>query len=596
MLSTFRTELHTLFVQGYILCDPADTPPQANGLSSIAGPLVGTPKTITQLAMEQCVDMLTIQVGPPGGRQVEKCLWSRTSKEDCMGAMSEMKSIVGDVLARMDADFTNNSLYLCFEAFDLTEWARVLRLVHVPGEVEEASIRIAALKRKGRLLCEVLGVEWSFEKFALAVRAALRELRHVSPTLDKSVHNRVAWAQALALSEGSADQQSAANMEAGRAASLQDFEVPIRFYLSMRDGTGDVERGLGRLAAIQHCHQGAEETDISYAEACLELVLEGPQSENLWFTQSEGSNTLLLTPFSRSCSQLWLSLFKRRFGCQQQQRKDVGARRWGRLTGTMQAVKLFHVEATERLMAQARSDQAAENIHLDRATVVGLSRAAVANDKTAALEANKGIKSFRKTTEDRAKDKQQFRLWKGLAATPPKLRTAGAMVKSPNCSPARSKQIASARFALAQRKRKIAGASAATRGPVPTVGPAQLGGAASSSSSSSSSAPLKRQKLQVVGGMPPLPQPPMPKNPPQSNCKRQLVPGHGLSSRTLPQQQHRGAIASRFNTVLQKPVPQQRAPLPSLFVQYMQARGRATRLADQRAQAGTRVAVKKEHL
>jgi hypothetical protein len=323
----------------------------------------------------------------------------------------------------------------------------------------------------------------------------------------------------------------------------------------------------------------------------LELVLEGPQSENLWFTRSEGSNTLLLTPFSRSCSQLWLSLFKRRFGCQQQQRKDVGARRWGRLTGTMQAVKLFHVEATERLMAQARNDQAAENIHLDRATVVvGLSRAAVANDKTAALEANKGIKSFRKTTEDRAKDKQQFRLWKGLAATPPKLRTAGAMVKSPNCSPARSKQIASARFALAQRKQKIARASAETRGPVPTVGPAQLGGAASSSSSSSSSAPLKRQKLQVVGGMPPLPQPPMPKNPPQSNCKRQLVPGHGLSSRTLPQQQHRGAIASRSNTVLQKPVPQQRAPLPSLFVQYMQARGRATRLA------ATRMAVKKEHL
>ena len=143
--------------------------------------------------------------------------------------MSEMKSIVGDVLARMDADFANNSLYLCFEAFDLTEWARVLRLVHVPDEIDAASIRMAALQRKGRLLCEALGEEWGFEKFALAVQAALRELRHVSPTLDKSVQNRVAWAQALALSEGPADQQSAANMTAGRAASLQDLEVPIRF-------------------------------------------------------------------------------------------------------------------------------------------------------------------------------------------------------------------------------------------------------------------------------------------------------------------------------------------------------------------------------
>ncbi len=112
-------ELHTLFVQGYILCDPGDTP--ANGPSSIAGPLVGTPKTITQIAFEQCEDMLTIQVGPPGGRQVHRCLWSCTSREDCLGVMSEMKSIVGDVLARMDADFTTNSLYLCFEAFDLAE-------------------------------------------------------------------------------------------------------------------------------------------------------------------------------------------------------------------------------------------------------------------------------------------------------------------------------------------------------------------------------------------------------------------------------------------------------------------------------------------
>lgn len=253
-------------------------------------------------------------------------------------------------------------------------------------------------------------------------------------------------------------------------------------------------------------------------------------------------------------------------------------------------------------MAQARSDQVADNRFCYRATtVVGLSRAAVANDKTAAPEANKGMKSFRKTTEDRAKDKQQFRLWKGVAATPPKLRTAGAMVKSPNCSPARSKQIATARFALAQRKRKITGAPAAMRGSVPTVGSAQPGGAASSSSSSSSSAPfsassVKRQKLQVVGGMPPRPQPPMPKNPIQSNCKRQLVPGRGLSSSSSLPQQHRGAIASRSNKDLQKPVPQHRAPLPSLFVQYMQARGRATRLADQRAQAGTRVAVKKEHL
>ena len=246
-------------------------------------------------------------------------------------------------------------------------------------------------------------------------------------------------------------------------------------------------------------------------------------------------------------------------------------------------------------MAQARSDQAGENHKLDRATiVVGISRAAVADDKkTAAPEANKRITSFRKTTEDRAKDKQQFRLWKGLSDTPPKLRSARGLVKSP-----KSNQIATVRFALAQRKRKIAGALAATRGPGPTVGSAQPGGAASSSSSSApfSASSEKRQKLQMVGEMPPRPQPPMPKNSPQSNCKRQLVSGRGLSSSILPQQK-RGAIASISNNkVLHQPGPQRRAPLPSMFVQYMRARGRAARLAEQRSQAGTSVAVKKEHL
>ena len=53
------------------------------------------PKTNTQIAMEQCSDMMRVTVG---GKIM--MLWGKTSREDALAAMSEMKGVVRDMLGR----------------------------------------------------------------------------------------------------------------------------------------------------------------------------------------------------------------------------------------------------------------------------------------------------------------------------------------------------------------------------------------------------------------------------------------------------------------------------------------------------------------
>ena len=110
-LLTSETSWTHFFVRGYILCDSGD------GTTAGVGAASSVPKTITQIALEQCEDMLTVTVGTK-----RKSLWSRVSRGEALAVMGEINSVVQDVIDRLDADFTDNSLYLCFEAFDLSAW------------------------------------------------------------------------------------------------------------------------------------------------------------------------------------------------------------------------------------------------------------------------------------------------------------------------------------------------------------------------------------------------------------------------------------------------------------------------------------------
>ena len=70
---------------------------------------VGAAKTITQIAMEQCEDMQEFRYCDK-----VKTLWSKTSRQECEGSLAGIRSVVEDVLARLNVDFHVNDLYMMF--------------------------------------------------------------------------------------------------------------------------------------------------------------------------------------------------------------------------------------------------------------------------------------------------------------------------------------------------------------------------------------------------------------------------------------------------------------------------------------------------
>ena len=76
-------------------------------------PGLGASKTITQIAMEQCEDMQQFRYG-----NKVKTLWSKTSRQECEGSLAAMRTVVEDVLARLNVDFHVNDLYMMFHCMN----------------------------------------------------------------------------------------------------------------------------------------------------------------------------------------------------------------------------------------------------------------------------------------------------------------------------------------------------------------------------------------------------------------------------------------------------------------------------------------------
>lgn len=428
-LADFAGTLRALFVDGYIMFDSSQ---------EIAG--LGKAKTITQIAMEQCQDMVVIRWGSRS-----KCLWSATSKSECAAVLAEMRSVVEDTLSRMAADFHTQDLYMTFEVLDVCAWEKVLAATPDPAEQRG---RKTVLMRKARRLCDALGVPFDAEKFARMVKGAVQLRRRLTKTV-AGVDNREVWALLLAQSV--------------------DFKwaLPIiQFYVAHPDGTGDIERGLGEHARFRDSHRGAPDgPDLSATEMCLEIKQDGPQVASQVFVQGP-DGTLLLTDFSRQLATLWLERHGRRFACAKP-RCDRGKKGTGwRLKGSLKAVSLLQKAATKSLVEQAARD-GTPGAASSRGTIIGARHGDLMRKvaQTGAPEASKRMLDFRKTTEQRREQKTRFESWPGFAPTPPKLRRKPGLTNGHRLGePARASTMA--RQALKWKvRRDLAKPRAATLGP-----------------------------------------------------------------------------------------------------------------------------------
>ena len=334
-LAAFEKKLRILFVEGYIMFD-----------SGAATPELGAAKTITQIVYEQLLDKVHI---PYGDRT--KYLYASTHRADIAPVLAEIKSVVEDVLARLSADFHDQEVYMAFEALSLSTWGALLAS-------DDSLARQEVLMQKARRLWRALGLgdDWASEKFKTLVRGALQHRDCLQKSSVDTPDNRIVWATFCA------------------ATPDAQWALPvIQLYVSHPDGTGDVERGLGCHAKFRDAHGGAPDgAGSSTPELCLEIRMDGPQDVTDLFTRSDGG-TLLFTEFSRELAKTWMSMFGRRFSCQQRARKDTGRTGTGwRLKGSMKAVSQRQRIATDALVAHAERD-GDPGVAKHRATIIGTS-------------------------------------------------------------------------------------------------------------------------------------------------------------------------------------------------------------------------------
>ena len=131
-MAIFREQLRSLFIKGYVTCEPEEL--QSRSLGGTAGldGASGTSRatradgvpftTLTQIAIGQCRNSVTVKVG-----HRERRLPDMANERTALSVMKEVQVVAKDVLLRVDVDFHENSLYLSFEALDLCAWNTVAK-------------------------------------------------------------------------------------------------------------------------------------------------------------------------------------------------------------------------------------------------------------------------------------------------------------------------------------------------------------------------------------------------------------------------------------------------------------------------------------
>ena len=424
-LCCFEDTLRKLFVDGYILVPTGEWPSS----DAPAAPQEHQGKTITQIIFEQLEDMSTLRYGSK-----LMVLWNRVSKEEAQTALREIGQIVEDCLERLRVDF-GTDLYMTLEALDIRAWH---------GATGQRSL---ALRAKARQLCEALGVTFIWETWHKAIRS-VELVRRSSPDPD-NIDNRALWTTALAASQGT--------------GHVKAYAPIVKFFASITDGTGSIERFLGSHASFLAHHQGGPDNHM--AAVCLEIAKEGPaREEDLFEKDPAREGVLLLTPWSRKCCQLWRSLHGRRFACYKE-RKDKGRHHTGwRLKGSVKAVGIMHEKATNTLVNMAQTDAELGGRATPRTTLLGIEHAKLTRHlgQREIAAPTQGLLNFRKTTNDRRKKKATRNCWPGFDTKPPDMRrkpgmTTPTMVGAPKAAPVAPQGPKIGQFAMtiARRKRNL---------------------------------------------------------------------------------------------------------------------------------------------
>ncbi len=346
-----------------------------------------------------------------------KTLWNRRlSHKECAGSLQAMQNVVQDTLDRLTVEWGSQDLYMAFEAMDLRAWRALTRSPEQLSLEQQATL--LDLRMKTKRLLRACGLQTSFPGWLEAVDA-VQDMW--TDELREKTDNRILWAKSLTAPVASQELQDL----------LHSLRPLIFFYLAFMDGTGDVERLLGRHSGFLAVHRG--ESDI--AEACLEVAVwsdtiaaASQESDEAMLFKKTEDGTLQFTDFSRRCAALWISLHGRRFTCYKI-RKDKGCQRATRTQGTHQAVKAAQAAAMKQLMTLSASDSTQE-------TITGHNRAELAQTARSRppLQASKAILAFRRKTAEKRAERGEVPVWTGIWKKALTKRCAHGVTRAPAAS------------------------------------------------------------------------------------------------------------------------------------------------------------------
>ncbi len=312
----FIDRMRSLFLEGRVLADAT-----------------GSECSMTSIAVHQLAEPISFRYGDK-----VHTLSMQGAVKSTRDALARVHLVTDVMIARIGAELPCDTLVDCCQAFDLVVWDAEWNLAAPRSDRAEK-----LLDKTARLLRALqLGVAEGLAQFEAAMPRALevwRRHRIGGGVMD----NRDVWGRIFAENTGATQ-------------ALHHF---LRFYLSVSDGTGTLERNLGQLLRVLGSHKGSlDQLGMSQSNA-LEVLIDGPATEDAIFypaaacpgaaaacpgpaggvspsewlsgaplgRHAQLQEMMLPTEFGKVCATVWLACHGRRFSAMAAPRKDTGAKR-----------------------------------------------------------------------------------------------------------------------------------------------------------------------------------------------------------------------------------------------------------------------------
>ena len=382
-VKTWKQRVRSLFIDGQIFMDPGP----GQGMSCL------------QIILEAA------RTAPPiyyGDKVLH--LYSHPTRQTSEGYATGLQEATKLAVDRVDVEFDIHRPEVALTAMDIRRWSAASEELR-QGRPDALNL----LQEHGRRLFRIFQLSGSrglpeLEACAWTLVAEEKERRATSSggTLPPPLDNRVLWSRTRHPDW------------VKRVKSSGEFQVLpllVSLYLSCDDGTGQVERNLGKLKEVLDAHVGRTDEEGETIAWLTDILLDGPEDETglavcEQFPEVETidpditvdvDSRLFPTDFTRQCAELWVLLNGRRFRCYKE--RDATAKATAKAKpkakatpGSMKAVAEACKLARDTLASRTgRADT-------DDVTLLGFKRSEIMNGGLQPTPPTRSIQNFTKTT------------------------------------------------------------------------------------------------------------------------------------------------------------------------------------------------------